>query len=201
MPIPSFFSLSDNFCYNTGANGTATFANRETQAFIHSNRVDQLHYQLNVIARHNHLYAFRQVASTGYVGGAEVELWTVAIEEWGMTTTFFFAQYVHFCFKVGVWLDRAWLSQYLTTLNVVTFGATQQHTHVLTRTTFVEQLAEHLNTRTSSLNGVANTDDFNFFTNLNDALLNRSEEHTSELQSRPHLVCRLLLEKKKINIF
>src|SRR5690554_7582923 len=24
----------------------------------------------------------------------------------------------------------------------------------------------------------------------------RSEEHTSELQSRPHLVCRLLLEKK-----
>src|SRR3989442_3416050 len=25
----------------------------------------------------------------------------------------------------------------------------------------------------------------------------RSEEHTSELQSRPHLVCRLLLENKK----
>src|SRR3989442_3397686 len=25
----------------------------------------------------------------------------------------------------------------------------------------------------------------------------RSEEHTSELQSRPHLVCRLLIEKKK----
>src|SRR5690554_7289178 len=29
--------------------------------------------------------------------------------------------------------------------------------------------------------------------------LGRSEEHTSELQSRPHLVCRLLLEKKKNN--
>src|SRR3989442_4801348 len=28
----------------------------------------------------------------------------------------------------------------------------------------------------------------------------RSEEHTSELQSRPHLVCRLLLEKKKNHI-
>src|SRR2546429_7159538 len=28
--------------------------------------------------------------------------------------------------------------------------------------------------------------------------LRRSEEHTSELQSRLHLVCRLLLEKKKI---
>src|SRR5690554_50922 len=31
---------------------------------------------------------------------------------------------------------------------------------------------------------------------LNSKLI-RSEEHTSELQSRPHLVCRLLLEKKK----
>src|SRR5690625_5581099 len=28
-------------------------------------------------------------------------------------------------------------------------------------------------------------------------ILGRSEEHTSELQSRGHLVCRLLLEKKK----
>src|SRR5690554_7337929 len=32
------------------------------------------------------------------------------------------------------------------------------------------------------------------FNSVNEA---RSEEHTSELQSRPHLVCRLLLEKKK----
>src|SRR2546422_2151094 len=29
----------------------------------------------------------------------------------------------------------------------------------------------------------------------------RSEEHTSELQSRLHLVCRLLLEKKKTNVY
>src|SRR3712207_7888331 len=30
-------------------------------------------------------------------------------------------------------------------------------------------------------------------------ILGRSEEHTSELQSRQYLVCRLLLEKKKNN--
>src|SRR5438445_1942545 len=39
------------------------------------------------------------------------------------------------------------------------------------------------------------------YTNLTDAGLcrreRRSEEHTSELQSRQYLVCRLLLEKKK----
>src|SRR5437870_10614171 len=32
---------------------------------------------------------------------------------------------------------------------------------------------------------------------LDSTKLFRSEEHTSELQSRGHLVCRLLLEKKK----
>src|SRR2546430_12033356 len=32
-------------------------------------------------------------------------------------------------------------------------------------------------------------------------LLARSEEHTSELQSQSNLVCRLLLEKKKNNIY
>src|SRR3712207_7358353 len=33
-----------------------------------------------------------------------------------------------------------------------------------------------------------------------DQVLGRSEEHTSELQSRQYLVCRLLLEKKKYKI-
>src|SRR5438105_8663104 len=36
-----------------------------------------------------------------------------------------------------------------------------------------------------------------FWFNANRALTSRSEEHTSELQSRVDLVCRLLLEKKK----
>src|SRR3712207_8064695 len=33
------------------------------------------------------------------------------------------------------------------------------------------------------------------------SVLTRSEEHTSELQSRQYLVCRLLLEKKITNVF
>src|SRR5690625_5541879 len=37
-----------------------------------------------------------------------------------------------------------------------------------------------------------------YLSSLETGRLTRSEEHTSELQSRGHLVCRLLLEKKKI---
>src|SRR5690554_7663699 len=40
---------------------------------------------------------------------------------------------------------------------------------------------------------------FDASTTFNGLVRARSEEHTSELQSRPHLVCRLLLEKKKKN--
>src|SRR3712207_8371943 len=38
------------------------------------------------------------------------------------------------------------------------------------------------------------------FTNDNPTHILRSEEHTSELQSRQYLVCRLLLEKKKTTL-
>src|SRR5258705_4116583 len=39
-----------------------------------------------------------------------------------------------------------------------------------------------------------------FFRLVQQAVQARSEEHTSELQSLRHLVCRLLLEKKKQNL-
>src|SRR5258708_28832943 len=45
--------------------------------------------------------------------------------------------------------------------------------------------------------GRASEDDVRLLNWLVDSELARSEEHTSELQSPDHLVCRLLLEKKK----
>src|SRR5690606_41988871 len=42
--------------------------------------------------------------------------------------------------------------------------------------------------------------DFEHLAAASDDLRKRSEEHTSELQSRENLVCRLLLEKKKKKI-
>src|SRR2546422_2937280 len=66
-----------------------------------------------------------------------------------------------------------------------------------------EVLVAAIQDRYPSARQIAVADDFN---ELNafpllrlgaKGLLSRSEEHTSELQSRLHLVCRLLLEKKK----
>src|SRR3712207_8914042 len=44
------------------------------------------------------------------------------------------------------------------------------------------------------------TDFRSVYARVIDSWLGRSEEHTSELQSRQYLVCRLLLEKKKEHV-
>src|SRR2546422_3677683 len=62
--------------------------------------------------------------------------------------------------------------------------------HTLTTEFQGDALGRHLGERFDQ--------DFGGHRSLSNAFLSRrSEEHTSELQSRLHLVCRLLLEKKK----
>src|SRR5690554_1119761 len=55
----------------------------------------------------------------------------------------------------------------------------------------------HIKTKISIWHNDQDTQEIIFNKNENKLETYRSEEHTSELQSRPHLVCRLLLEKKK----
>src|SRR5690625_5217274 len=58
-----------------------------------------------------------------------------------------------------------------------------------------ERIEEEVGVEANSMKSAAITLENNVL-NM-DELFSRSEEHTSELQSRGHLVCRLLLEKKK----
>mmetsp|Transcript_4709 Transcript_4709/g.15187 ORF Transcript_4709/g.15187 Transcript_4709/m.15187 type:complete len:458 (-) Transcript_4709:602-1975(-) len=164
--------LLDDLGDYAGTNGTAAFTNREAQTIFHGDRSNQGNTHLDVVTRHNHFHTFRQFARTGYVGGTEVELRTVALEERSMTTTFFFGQYVHFALELGVRSDGARNRQNLTTLNVVTLGTTQQNTNVLTSTAFVQQLAEHLNAGASRLDGIFDTNNLDLFTHLDNATLN-----------------------------
>jgi hypothetical protein len=96
----------------------------------------------------------------------------------------------------SVRLDSAWLSQYLTTLDVFTLGTTQQDTTVLARTTFVEQFTEHFNTSTQSVcNGVFDTNDFNFFTDFDDTAILHDQlpqYHDQRSRIRLRLASRML---------
>src|SRR5690606_7122557 len=182
--------LLDDLGDNAGANGTTTFANGEAQTVFHRDRVDQRHYHLDVVTRHHHLGAFRQLAGARHVGGAEVELRAVALEERRMTTTLFLGQYVHFGHELGVRLDRARLGQNLTALDVFALGAAQQCANVLARTTFVEQFAEHLNAGNGRRYGVFDADDFDGLAHFNDTALNATGDHGAAARDREYVFDR-----------
>src|SRR5690606_10560971 len=180
----------DDLGYNAGANRTAAFADSETQTFVHGDRVDQLDNHLHVVARHDHLNTFRQRYRASHVRGTEVELRTVALEERRVTTTLFLAQDVHLGLELGVRGDGARLGQYLATLNFLTLGTAQQYAHVLTSATFVEQLAEHLNTGAGGLDGRLQTDDLDLFTHLDHTTLHTARYHGTAAGDREHVFDR-----------
>ena len=107
-----------------------------------------------------------------------------------MTATFILRQHIHFTLKLGVRIDRTWLRQDLTTLHFITLRTTKKNTNVLARTTFVKQLAEHLNTRTSRLRRILDTNDLNLVTNVDDAALNTTRHNRSTTRNREHILNR-----------
>src|SRR2546422_5568447 len=83
---------------------------------------------------------------------------------------------------------RSTLFPYTTLFRSCVFGRGLRGRHGLSRGAKVRGAAQHLRLLEIPVRSGG------------PAALGRSEEHTSELQSRLHLVCRLLLEKKKKKI-
>src|SRR5690242_21555157 len=86
---PSAKDLLDDLADGSRADGASAFADGEAQALLHGDRGQQRNLQLDVVARHHHLRALRQLRRSGHVRGAEVELRTIAIEERRVTPTLF----------------------------------------------------------------------------------------------------------------
>ena len=80
--------LSVDSSYDAGTYGAATLTDSETQTLLHSYWMNQLDCHLYVITRHTHLCSCWKLANTCYVSCSEVELWTIVVEEWSMTSTF-----------------------------------------------------------------------------------------------------------------
>src|SRR6476619_3685425 len=66
---------------HAGSDGAAALADCEPETLIHRDRLDQLDLHVRVVARHDHLLAFRELDRAGHVGRPEVELRAVVVEE------------------------------------------------------------------------------------------------------------------------
>ena len=150
---------------NAGTNGSTTLTDSETETLLDSDRSDLLNGHVDVVAGAAHLNVCRQVDDTGNVGGAEVELRTVAGEEGLLTAAFLFGKNVNLTNELGVGLNGAGLAENLAALDVGLVDTTQQGTNVVAGLSVVQQLAEHFDTGNDGLAGSFHqTNDFDFET-------------------------------------
>src|SRR5579863_4685379 len=170
-PGPKPLVLLDDFGNDPGAERAATLADRETQTLVHGDRLDQLDLHLDVVARHDHLRALRQVGNAGDVGRAEVELRTITREERGVAAALFLLEDVHLSLELRVGRDRARLAENLPALDLLALGAAQEATYVVARLALVEDLLEHLNACDDSRGGGLDAHDLDGVARVDDALL------------------------------
>src|SRR5690625_5384198 len=116
-----------------GADGAATFTDREPEALFHGDRLDELHAHLGVVTGHNHLGALGQRDDAGDVRGAEVELRAVVGVERVVPPALVLAQDVYLGFEVGVRGDRTRLHRDLAAGDVFALGSADEATDILAR--------------------------------------------------------------------
>src|SRR5581483_10468067 len=163
--------LLDDLGHDARADRTATLADREAEARVHGDRLDQLDRHLDVVTRHHHLRALGQVGDAGHVRRAEVELRPVAGEERRVTATLLLLQDVDLGLEMRVRRDRTRLAENLPALDLLALGTAQEATDVVAGTTLVEDLLEHLDAGDDGGGRVLDAHDLDGLAGLDDPLL------------------------------
>ena len=154
-----------------------------------------------MVARHDHIHACGQVNLTRYVHRTQIELGTIVVVERRVTATLLFLQDVDLSLELGVRGDRAGFGDYHTTLYLLLVDTAEEQTYVVAGLALVEQLAEHLDTRTGrsqgllletyDLDGIADVDDTGFDTARYDGTAAGDREHVLDRHQERLLVLTL----------
>ena len=156
---------------DAGADGAAALADSEAEAVLNGDGGDELNVHIDVVAGHAHLNALGQGDDAGHVGGTEVELGTVVVEERGVTAALFLGQDVNLALELGVGVDGLRSSENLATLDALLVDAAEQAADVVASLGELEGLVEHLGAGDDGLLGVLDADDFNLVADLDAATL------------------------------
>nr|ADI20893.1 hypothetical protein [uncultured gamma proteobacterium EB080_L93H08] len=65
---------------------------------------------MGIISWHDHLSSFWESYCTSDISCSKIELWSIAIKEWFMSSTFFFSQCIYICFKFSMRINTFWFS-------------------------------------------------------------------------------------------
>ena len=167
-----------------------TFADSEAKTYVECYSVDELYSDFHVVTRHYHFNTFGEMNLTGAVHGTEVELRTVLVTEWSVTTTFFLLEDVDRSLESSVGLDNTRVGDNHTTLDFLLIDTTEEETNVVTSFTLIEELAEHFHTSYNRLLVFTETEDLNFITNLNDTSFYTTSSNSTTTSDREHVFNR-----------
>src|ERR1019366_6066159 len=134
------YTLLNNLGDPACADRVAAFANREPQALLHCHRRDQFNHQADVVARHHHLRARRQLRYACHVRRSQIKLRPVSLKEWRVPPALFLRQDVDLGLELGVRRNRSRLRQHHAALDVFFRNAAQQQASIVARHTFVQLL-------------------------------------------------------------
>src|SRR5258705_6673623 len=129
-PVMQLFDYLGN---DSGADGSPALSNREPEALIHGDRLNQLDLHLGVLPRRHELTALREVDDAGDVSSAEVELRPIAGDERRMTTALLLLQAVDLRLVLRMRRDRAGLAEHLAPLDLLALGTSQKRADVVAR--------------------------------------------------------------------
>src|SRR5579872_1120067 len=184
-------SLLVDFRHPAGTHGTPTLPDGEAKALLHGDRLDQLDLHRGVVAGHHHLGALGEVDRAGDVGGPEVELRPVVVEERRVPPSLVLGQDVDLALELGVRGDRAGLGQHLATLDFVLVDTPQQDADVVAGLALVQQLAEHLDAGADRLAGrLGDADDLHLVRDLDLAALDPAGDDGAAAGDREHVLDR-----------
>ncbi len=153
----------------SGTDGLAAFTDGELGASFKSNWVDKFNGEGRVVARHDHIDIGWKGDRTSDVGGAEEELWTIAVKEGSVTSTFVFRQNVDGRGEFVVWDDRARFGKDLSTFDLVVGDTTEKDTDVVSAFGEVKGLTEHLKTGDNRFLSRTDANDFDFVVHIGTA--------------------------------
>src|SRR6266567_154184 len=154
--------LVQNLAHATRTYGFSPFTNGEANRLLHSDRRNQLDFNGDVVAGHDHFHAFGQFDRASHVRGAEVKLRPVIAEERSVTSAFLLAQHIDFRLELLMRRNRARLRNDLTALDFLLFQTSQQNADVIARARFIEKFAKHFDVGGNRLGRRANAHQLDF---------------------------------------
>ena len=91
----------------------------EAKFLLHGDGGDKFCGNGDRVAGHDHLHVLGELDHSGHIGGSEVKLGFVAVEEGGVTTSLFFGEDVNLAFELGMGGDGPGFGEDLTPLKLV----------------------------------------------------------------------------------